>query len=345
MVYGVGVLNGIDVANIGAPQSSPSLHRTPPLLRAEPLLSSSGNTRLFSPFPAHHFALFAHSPLRSLRSAPANALQRTRSGASDTSALEALADIEPGDVAVLLSSAAYSTYTVRLSRSASRAPALDLAAGKTLVRTAGVAGAYGRSCRCFYSLVASFYASAPHPLSHVPSSLPAQTLVFWCFVWAAAEFYFEWDRPMGVGSALWGGEGTSVTTQLIVWAVVFFTAIVRLLPLNVADSPCSAHASTIQRQRTFRNLATIIIHNARTCYECIQLAARTLRSAPPQVPGSLATWLQAKGQSAVSGPEAQLILAVTPVVAVTLAAVFLGEEIAQNAWCERRGEGSCGYAV
>lgn len=51
------------------------------------------------------------------------------------------------------------------------------------------------------------------------------------------------------------------------------------------------------------------------------------------MPGSLATWLQAKGQSAVSGPEAQLILAVTPVVAVTLAAVFLGEEIAQNAWC------------
>lgn len=100
-------------------------------------------------------------------------------------------------------------------------------------------------------------------------------LVIWSFIWAAAEFGFQWNRPMGVGSALWGGEGTSVETQLVVWSVVFFTAL---------------------------------------------------------VPGSLATWLQAKGQSAVSGPEAQLILAVTPVVAVTLAAVFLGEEIAQNAW-------------
>lgn len=37
-------------------------------------------------------------------------------------------------MAVLLASAAYSTYTVRLSRVASKAPPFDLAAGKTMAR-------------------------------------------------------------------------------------------------------------------------------------------------------------------------------------------------------------------
>lgn len=58
----------------------------------------------------------------------------TSTAASDSGALAALQGIEQGDIAVLLASAAYSTYTVRLSRSASRADAFDLAAGKTLAR-------------------------------------------------------------------------------------------------------------------------------------------------------------------------------------------------------------------
>ena len=48
------------------------------------------------------------------------------------------------------------------------------------------------------------------------------------------------------------------------------------------------------------------------------------------VPGSLATFLQAKGQSGVSAPEAQVILALTPVVSVCIAAALLGERIGPN---------------
>jgi drug/metabolite transporter (DMT)-like permease len=45
------------------------------------------------------------------------------------------------------------------------------------------------------------------------------------------------------------------------------------------------------------------------------------------VPGSLATWLQAKGQSGVTAPEAQVILALTPLVSVCIAGALLGEHI------------------
>ena len=48
------------------------------------------------------------------------------------------------------------------------------------------------------------------------------------------------------------------------------------------------------------------------------------------VPGSLATFLQAKGQSGVTAPEAQVILALTPVVSVCIAAALLGERIGPN---------------
>lgn len=48
------------------------------------------------------------------------------------------------------------------------------------------------------------------------------------------------------------------------------------------------------------------------------------------VPGSLATFLQAKGQSGVSAPEAQVILALTPVVSICIASVLLGERIGPN---------------
>jgi drug/metabolite transporter (DMT)-like permease len=48
------------------------------------------------------------------------------------------------------------------------------------------------------------------------------------------------------------------------------------------------------------------------------------------VPGSLATFLQAKGQSGVSAPEAQVILALTPVVSICIAAALLGERIGPN---------------
>jgi drug/metabolite transporter (DMT)-like permease len=50
------------------------------------------------------------------------------------------------------------------------------------------------------------------------------------------------------------------------------------------------------------------------------------------VPGSLATWLQARGQSGVSAAEAQVILALTPVVSVLIAGAFLGEEVGQNVY-------------
>ena len=48
------------------------------------------------------------------------------------------------------------------------------------------------------------------------------------------------------------------------------------------------------------------------------------------VPGSLATWLQARGQSGVSAPEAQVILALTPVVSVCVAGALLGETVGAN---------------
>ncbi len=50
------------------------------------------------------------------------------------------------------------------------------------------------------------------------------------------------------------------------------------------------------------------------------------------VPGSLATWLQARGQSGVSAAEAQVILALTPVVSVIIAGALLGEEVGQNVY-------------
>lgn len=48
------------------------------------------------------------------------------------------------------------------------------------------------------------------------------------------------------------------------------------------------------------------------------------------VPGSAATWLQARGQSGVSSSEAQVILALTPLVSVSVAAAFLGEPLGGN---------------
>ena len=50
------------------------------------------------------------------------------------------------------------------------------------------------------------------------------------------------------------------------------------------------------------------------------------------VPGSAATWLQARGQSGVSAAEAQVILALTPVVSVLIAGAGLGETVGPNVW-------------
>ena len=50
------------------------------------------------------------------------------------------------------------------------------------------------------------------------------------------------------------------------------------------------------------------------------------------VPGAFATWLQARGQSGVSAPEAQVILALTPVVSILIAGAVLGEEVGPNVW-------------
>lgn len=61
---------------------------------------------------------------------------------------------------------------------------------------------------------------------NTPTRTP-QMLVLWSFLWAAAEISLGWDHPVGTGSALWGGEGTTLETQLTVWGVVLFTAIVR----------------------------------------------------------------------------------------------------------------------
>ena len=49
------------------------------------------------------------------------------------------------------------------------------------------------------------------------------------------------------------------------------------------------------------------------------------------VPGSAATWLQAKGQAGVSAAEAQVVLALTPVVSVLIASQLLGEQISPSA--------------
>jgi drug/metabolite transporter (DMT)-like permease len=50
------------------------------------------------------------------------------------------------------------------------------------------------------------------------------------------------------------------------------------------------------------------------------------------VPGAAATWLQARGQSGVSAAEAQVILALTPVVSILIAGAVLGEEVGPNVW-------------
>jgi drug/metabolite transporter (DMT)-like permease len=50
------------------------------------------------------------------------------------------------------------------------------------------------------------------------------------------------------------------------------------------------------------------------------------------VPGAAATWLQARGQSGVSAAEAQVILALTPVVSVIIAGAVLGEEVGANVY-------------
>jgi len=45
------------------------------------------------------------------------------------------------------------------------------------------------------------------------------------------------------------------------------------------------------------------------------------------LPGSYATWAQARAQSGLSATEAQVVLAATPVVSTLLAAGLLGESL------------------
>jgi len=50
------------------------------------------------------------------------------------------------------------------------------------------------------------------------------------------------------------------------------------------------------------------------------------------LPGSAATWLQARGLSGVRAAEAQLILALSPLVSILLAAALLGEPVGETVW-------------
>jgi drug/metabolite transporter (DMT)-like permease len=143
---------------------------------------------------------------------------------------------------------------------------LALSAGDAVVLAAAV-------CYSTYTVRLGAYARR---LPALPlSAAKTAVLAIGCATWAAAEVGAGWERPLGVGSVLWGGEAEPLELRAAVWMAVAFSAL---------------------------------------------------------VPGSLATWLQARGQSGVSAAEAQVILAMTPVVSVLIAGAFLGEEVGQNVY-------------